>query len=144
MAIVVAPLAWVLLAFGTGQVHPNWEARAHPFYEAPTGLALAGLLLGIVACLRTSPLGALVAGGAYLAYGITGLTVPRVHDVLPAAWSFADRDVPLRVPVDNGTAIGMSTPGAARSIAGEALEKPATPPVRSVAATVRTCGRAAG
>src|SRR5262249_18301044 len=107
MAIVVAPLAWVLLAFGMGQVHPNWEPHAYAWAGPVTALVAGGLLLGVPACLRLSPLGPLAAGVAYLGYGIAGLTVERLHDVLPSTWTVVDRDVPLRVPLDNGTAIAL-------------------------------------
>src|SRR3954471_21141170 len=43
-----------------------------------------------------------------------------------------------------GIAAGMSCPGAARSIAADALEKSVTKSLSSVAPTVRTCGKVAG
>src|SRR5581483_5232207 len=45
---------------------------------------------------------------------------------------------------ESGTAPVMLTPGAAMSTAGELVEKEATFPDWSVAATVKTCGHAAG
>ena len=51
---------------------------------------------------------------------------------------------PVIQPLPRAVATGMSTPGAARSTKRDRLENSAIPFVRSLAATVSTCGMLAG
>ena len=51
---------------------------------------------------------------------------------------------PVCQPLPSAVAIGISTPGAARSTNRDLLEKPAIALARSLAATVSTCGMLAG
>jgi hypothetical protein len=109
-ALVVAPAAWVLLALGQDQIQPTWDHRetlvaVPPWPEKAAFLAAAGLLIGLIASVRISPLGPLVAGVAYAGYGTAALWRKDVYDVLPDTWTIAHRDASLHAPVLNGTAV---------------------------------------
>jgi hypothetical protein len=107
-AIVIAPLAWILLAFGqdrslqafasaqsTGVFHPG------DFVRPVQMLAAAGLLVGLLATLRFSPLGASLTGIAYTSSYVLLLAAPgRVlrlfgHDI-SVAGHHADASTPIR------------------------------------------------
>ena len=153
VGLVVAPLAWVLLAFGTTEAYPNWSpsaaAASHYVWIAPlTCLLLAGLLLGAVACLRTSPVGAIVTGTAYLGYGVAALALGNAYRVLPAQWRLLGRDIDLRGPVNHGTAVLVGAlllvaavsirrwrrwPAEAVEMTGEAPDPEPLTPLRSAA-----------
>ena len=89
--LVVAPLAWVLIAAGqprTAQTFERWRALDSVYTGdvlKPLGLLVgAGLLIGLVLALRLSPVGPLVAGLAYLGvYGYSFRDPFRVLDLLP-------------------------------------------------------------
>lgn len=109
--LVAAPLAWVLLALaqdGSTSTIGRWEQRA-AFDTAELivpgcYLAAAGVLLGLIATLRISPLGPVVAGLLLTTvYGLMFVNPFRVHDALPEDWSFRGEPVPLMLPLDNGT-----------------------------------------
>src|SRR5687768_17053822 len=71
--LVIAPVAWVLIAAGQSRTVRTFE-RWQGMDQVHTGnllrplglLAGAGLLIGLLLALRLSPLGPLVAGLAYL------------------------------------------------------------------------------
>lgn len=106
-AAAIAPLAWILLALGqdrsirvfadaqtTGTYHGGDFGR--PFLV----LAAAGLLFGLIATLRISPLGAVVAGAAYAFSYILLLFAPKRvmsfrHDI-SVAGHHADPTTPIR------------------------------------------------
>jgi hypothetical protein len=111
--LVAAPLAWALLALGqdgSARTIGEWES-ANAFDTAelivPAAyLAAVGVLLGLLATLRISPLGPLAAGVTLVTvYGLMFVNPFRVHDALPD-WSFAGDPLRLAVPLDNGT-LGM-------------------------------------
>ncbi|MDT5035734.1 MAG: hypothetical protein QOE03_919 [Micromonosporaceae bacterium] len=109
-ALIVAPVAWVLLAYGQIDIQPAWDHRetfaaVPPWPEKVAFLAAAGLLIGLIASVRISPLGPLVAGIAYTGYGVVALWRRDVFDLLPDTWTVQDRTAPLHAPVLNGTAI---------------------------------------
>src|SRR5437764_14276814 len=71
-AMVIAPLVWLLLAFGQGRsaqafakAQSTGVYHGGDFLRPLQALAAAGRLLGLIATLRLSPLGAVVAGVAY-------------------------------------------------------------------------------
>src|SRR3712207_2246903 len=109
--LVVAPLTWVLLALaqdGSSRTINGWEERA--FYDtaqliAPAGyLTAAGVVLGLLATLRVSPLGPLVAGVLLTTvYGLMFVDPFAVHDALPRNREVFGDPVALNVPLDNGT-----------------------------------------
>ncbi|MEH1016324.1 hypothetical protein V6U90_24865 [Micromonospora sp. CPCC 206060] len=109
--VVVAPVTWVLITLGqdgSGRTINRWVevGTFNPanLIEPAVYLAAAGILLGLVGTLRTSPLGTLTAGlllvmpyvGMFLApYG--------VRDRVPNGWEVFGDPLPLRLPVENGT-----------------------------------------
>lgn len=110
--LVAAPLTWLLLATGqasSSELIAGWVAAGrgwdtHDLIEPAAFLLVAGLLLGIVATLRISPVGPLVAGLLLISgYVATFIDPLAVRDVLPNDWVILDRPVPLHVPLDNGT-----------------------------------------
>jgi len=107
-AIVIAPLAWVLLAFGQDR-----SAAAFAYAQSTGGfhtgdfvrpvqcLAAAGLLLGLIATLRFSPLGATLTGLLYTSSYVLLLVAPRelmnlFRHNLSVAGHHADAATPIR------------------------------------------------
>jgi hypothetical protein len=77
MGIVLAPAIWVLSGFGIERLTIGLTELRRS--ELPIGAALlvgAGLLLGLLLGLRTSPLGPIVAGLIYLAAGVLYVLSP--------------------------------------------------------------------
>ncbi|GAB7048326.1 hypothetical protein JCM9534A_34520 [Catenuloplanes indicus JCM 9534] len=109
---MAAPLTWLLLATGqasSSELIAGWVAAGrgwdtHDLIEPAAFLLVAGVLLGIVATLRISPVGPLVAGLLLISgYVATFIDPLAVRDVLPNDWVILDRPVPLHVPLNNGT-----------------------------------------
>jgi hypothetical protein len=109
--VVVAPLTWCLVALGQSGSQEKvgdwvntrrWDSV--DLIEPAVYLAVAGILLGLIATLRISPVGPLVGGlllvAAYVGLFIAPLDVRRA---VPDDWDVFDRQIPLRVPLDNGT-----------------------------------------
>lgn len=112
-AIIVGPLAWILFALGQDQ-----SARA--FADAQNGgaldsgdlvrpallLAAAGLLLGLIATLRFSPLGAALTGliysATYLGLLINPTAMLRLLDQKP---TLNGHQVDLAAPLRTGTSL---------------------------------------
>jgi hypothetical protein len=111
VAIVVAPLAWVLLALGQDRsagAFPGADQGGAPhagdFLRPVLLLALAGLLLGVLGTLRISPLGATVIGVAYtLSYTMLLLAPSQVRNLFTHDLSLAGRHVDLAAPIRTGT-----------------------------------------
>jgi hypothetical protein len=109
--VVAAPLTWVLVSMGqSGSTRTvgRWvEARRYDtldLIEPLAYLAVAGVLLGVIGTLRFSPLGALAAGLLLIApYAGLFADPLAVRDAVPDGWAVLDRDIPLLVPLDNGT-----------------------------------------
>lgn len=89
LGLIVAPLAWLAMSIGqvsTGKEFDTYSSKgvfvAGDFVRPLAMLMVAGLLLGIIACLRISPVGPLVVGVGYLAT-FAGLTVwpHRAYDL---------------------------------------------------------------
>lgn len=107
-AVIIGPLAWVLIAFGQ-------DRSAQVFATADTAgvlhgsdlvrpllvLAAAGILLGLIATLRFSPVGAAVTGALYAASSLLVLAAPTTvlrllrHNMSVAGWH-ADTSAPVR------------------------------------------------
>jgi hypothetical protein len=109
--VVVAPLTWCLVALGqngsqeqVGEWVGSRRFDTTDLIEPAIYLVVAGILLGLVATLRISPLGPLVGGlllmAAYVGIFISPLTV---RGAVPDDWEVFDRHLPLTVPLDNGT-----------------------------------------
>ena len=112
-AVFVAPLAWLLLAYGqdrTLQAFANEEGAgafaAGDFVRPALCLAAAGLLLGLIATLRLSPLGAVLTGLVYTASYLALLVDPdSVLGLFPKNVSFAGRSVDPTMPLRTGGAL---------------------------------------
>jgi hypothetical protein len=112
-AVVIAPLAWVLLAFGQDrslQAFVDEEAtgafRNGDFIRPVLCLAAAGLLLGLLGTLRFSPAGAVLTGLAYTTSYLTLLANPgAVLNLIPGRVSLAGRAADLETPLSTGSAM---------------------------------------
>jgi hypothetical protein len=107
-AIVIAPLAWIVIAFGQERSaqafdHAQGGSVAHPgdFVQPLVLLAGAGILLGLLATLRFSPLGAVLTGAVYASSYVALLIDPKWllrrldRNVSVAGWH-ADPATPIR------------------------------------------------
>ncbi|MEV4539262.1 hypothetical protein AB0J82_36365 [Asanoa sp. NPDC049518] len=113
VAVFIAPLAWLLLAFGQDrslQAFADQGAAgglsAGDFVRPTLCLAAAGLLFGLIATLRFSPLGAVLAGLAYAGSYVALLFDPdRVWDLLPKSATIASHHADLTTPVRTGATL---------------------------------------
>jgi hypothetical protein len=112
-ATVIAPLVWLLLAFGQGrsaQVFADAQStgvyHGGNFLRPLEALAAAGLLLGLIATLRLSPLGAVSAGIAYASSYVMLLIVPkRVLSFFGHDISIAGHHTDPTTPIRTGTTL---------------------------------------
>ncbi|MEJ3750109.1 hypothetical protein WEI85_43480 [Actinomycetes bacterium KLBMP 9797] len=112
-AVVIAPLAWLLLAFGQDRsVQAFANARSNGAFDTgdfvrPTlCLAAVGLLLGLIATLRVSPLGAVLTGALYTTSYLALLVDPdALLDLFPNTLSVAGRDGDPTTPLRTGTGL---------------------------------------
>jgi hypothetical protein len=116
-AVVIAPLAWILLAFGqdrSAEVFADAQ-RAGVFHTGEfvrplEFLAAAGLLLGLLATLRFSPVGTLATGLAYVSSYTLLLVVPNgLLDLFGHRLLIAGRPVDPTTPVRTGTTLVLGT-----------------------------------
>jgi len=108
--LIVAPLAWLLYAYGQYHYRIQLNAAFSPAKASPWLLLvlLAGILIGVIATLRISPAGAVVAGAGYL---------------LVAAWNLIDVPSAYRMLDGLGDLVGMKPP----SMLGDPLYTGAVP-----------------
>jgi hypothetical protein len=109
--VVAAPVAWVLVALGqsnSASTIGGW-AETGVFHtarliEPAVYLGVAGIVLGLIATLRISPLGPTVAG-LLLAAPYVGMFIAplRVRSAVPGGWRLFGEALPLRLPLENGT-----------------------------------------
>jgi hypothetical protein len=112
-AIVIAPAAWLLIAFGQGEAGSSFTKAttsgawpAGDFLAPLLMLAGAGILLGLIGTLRFSPLGAVVTGLAYAASFVAVLFAGKaVNDLLSYTITISGRHADLRTPVSSGTSL---------------------------------------
>jgi hypothetical protein len=113
-ALVVGPLAWVLLAAGQGRsLRVFGDAQESGGALDPDALlkpllvlAAAGLLLGLVATVRISPLGSVLTGLAYSVSYVGLLFSPdRLLDLLSHELGVAGYQIDLLAPVRTGTTL---------------------------------------
>ncbi|MFG2040936.1 hypothetical protein [Dactylosporangium sp. NPDC048998] len=106
-AIVVAPLAWVLLALGqvrSADAFPDTALQPSDFVRPVLLLAAAGLLLGVLGTLRLSPLGAMVIGIGYtLSYAMLLVAPSRTMSLFSDDLWVAGRHLDLAAPIRTGT-----------------------------------------
>ncbi|PWR06602.1 hypothetical protein DKT69_36550 [Micromonospora sicca] len=112
-AIVIGPLAWILLAIGQGRSVQAFTAaqtsgafNTGDFVRTALLLAAAGILLGLIATLRFSPLGAVLTGivyaGSYLAMMMRPTWLLRL---LGHQGTVAGQHADLATPVRTGTTL---------------------------------------
>jgi len=112
-AAIIAPLAWLFLAYGQdGSVRAfaNQDnaggLTTGDFVRPALCLAAAGLLLGLIATLRFSPLGAALAGTAYTACYLALLLKPNaVLHLFPKTLTLAGRDADPTTPLRTGATL---------------------------------------
>ncbi|MFU8849589.1 hypothetical protein ACNAW0_01140 [Micromonospora sp. SL1-18] len=112
-AAIVGPLAWILFALGqsrTAQAFADAQdasaLKSGDFVKPALVLAAAGLLLGLIATLRISPLGATLAGLAYSATYLGLLVNPTsTLKLLNHKVTLSGHQVDLAAPVRTGTAL---------------------------------------
>jgi hypothetical protein len=111
VAAFVAPVAWVLLALGEVRSDSAFghtaSATLHggAFLRPLLLLAAAGLMLGLLATLRVSPLGAAAIGAMYTMSYVLLLVAPgRVARVLPDDMYVAGHLLNLAAPLRSGIA----------------------------------------
>lgn len=112
-AVLVAPLSWLLLAFGqdrSAQAFANAQNTGAfdtgDFVRPVMCLAGAGLLLGLLATLRFSPLGVVLTGAGYAAAYLGLLFDPEgVLGLFPQHLTVAGRSADLTTPLRTGTAL---------------------------------------
>jgi hypothetical protein len=109
--VVAAPIVWVLVALGQSDSTATIDrwAETSTFHtarliEPAVYLAAAGIVLGLIATLRISPLGPAVAGLLLAAPYVGMFASPlRVRSAVPGGWHVFGQALPLRLPLDNGT-----------------------------------------
>ncbi|MGR6317323.1 hypothetical protein Q2K19_06345 [Micromonospora soli] len=109
--LVVAPVTWVLVTLGqdgSGRTIHRWvELGTYStpnLIEPAVYLGVAGVLLGLLATLRLSPFGPLVAGLLLVVPYIGMFVAPfTVRDQVPEGWKLLGDPLPLRQPLENGT-----------------------------------------
>lgn len=115
--LVVAPLTWVLVTLGqdgSGRTVDRWVEvgtfNTANLIEPAVYLGVAGLLLGLLGTLRTSPLGPLVAGLLLVTPYVGMFVTPfEVRNRIPDDWRVFGDPLPLRLPVENGTLFLIGT-----------------------------------
>lgn len=109
--IAAAPLVWILLALGqdgSTSTITTWADTSTfntaRLIEPAVYLGAAGIALGVLATLRWSPLGPLVAGLLLMAPYVGMFIAPlRVRSAVPGGWRLFGDPLQLRLPLDNGT-----------------------------------------
>jgi hypothetical protein len=113
-ASVIAPLAWVLIAFGqdrSAAAFLNAQSNGSTlhgsdFVRPLQFLVAAGLVLGLIATLRFSPLGALVSGLGYVSsYALLAVAPDGVLDMFHHDISVVGHHADLATPIRTGSAL---------------------------------------
>jgi hypothetical protein len=112
-AAVIAPIAWLLLAYGQDrslQAFANEQGSggldSGDFLRPVLCLAGAGLLFGLIATLRFSPLGAVLTGAVYTASYLALLVNPdALVDLFPHKVSLAGRVADPTTPLRTGASL---------------------------------------
>jgi hypothetical protein len=108
-AVVIAPLAWLLIAFGQTETVSAVTAGSYSVGHLARPLVLlaaAGILVGLIATLRFSPLGAVLTGAVYTAsYVLLVVNHSTLDKTLGYTLKIAGERADLRVPVQTGTSL---------------------------------------
>jgi hypothetical protein len=112
-AIVIGPLAWILIAFGQDRsaaafAHAQNSGAFHTgdFVRPLIFLAVAGLVLGLIATLRFSPLGAGLLGLVYVAsYVALFVDAKGLIDLFKRELSIGGETADPTLPVRTGTTL---------------------------------------
>ena len=112
-AIVIGPLAWILLAIGQDRsvqafttAQSSGAFNTGDFVRTALLLAAAGTLLGLIATLRFSPLGAVLTGVVYAGSYLAMLTRPTwLLHLLGHKVTVAGQHADLATPVRTGTTL---------------------------------------
>jgi hypothetical protein len=112
-ALVIAPVAWVLLAFGQARSARAFAVAADggglhaADFRAPLlVLAAAGVLFGLIGTLRFSPVGALVAGALYVnSFAMLAVAPDDWLRLFDRTLSIAGRQADLATPIRSGTTL---------------------------------------
>lgn len=100
MGVVIAPLAWVAVAVGQGATQ---EGVPHGMLVSGLVLVGVGLVAGLLASLRTSPLGAIFAGVVYLgASAFMFLDHSRGMDLFTTHWKVSEYPIDMATPLTTG------------------------------------------
>ena len=112
-ALAIAPVAWIMLAFGQSRSARAFSAAAERggLHAADLRtpllvLAAAGILFGLIGTLRFSPVGALVAGALYVSsYAMLLVAPDDWFSLFDRNLSIAGRQVDLAEPIRSGTTV---------------------------------------
>ena len=114
-AVVISPLAWILLAFGQDRsthifanAHGNGSLTGGEFGWPLLMLAGAGLLLGLIGTLRFSPLGATFAGVVYVSSYALLLIMPKgLMDFAGHMLYISGHGADMSAPIRSGTSMAL-------------------------------------
>ncbi|WP_141715128.1 hypothetical protein [Micromonospora rhizosphaerae] len=112
-AIVIGPVAWILLAIGQDRsvqafttAQSSGAFNTGDFIRTALLLAAAGILLGLVATLRFSPLGAALTGVVYAGSYLAMVTRPTwLLSLLGHKVTVAGQHADIATPVRTGTTL---------------------------------------
>src|SRR2546423_7580193 len=116
-AIVIAPAAWLLIAFGQTQsgvafakATQSGTWAASDFVWPLVFLAGAGILLGLIGTLRFSPLGAVLTGLVYVvSFAAVLVDGKDVYKLFNYKISILKHDALIPVPVAHGTTLVLGS-----------------------------------
>jgi hypothetical protein len=112
-AIVIGPLAWILIAFGQDRsaaafanAQTNSAFHTGDFVRPLIFLAAAGLILGLIATLRFSPLGAGLTGVVYvMSYVWLFIDAKGLLNIFKHPLSIGGENADPTIPVRTGTTL---------------------------------------
>jgi hypothetical protein len=141
--IVAAPLGWLLLAFGqvsSGKAFANVAStgtyHTKDFIRPLIFLAVAGIVIGLIATLRISPVGPLVAGVPYAGSYVALLIAPkRTYEAFNYNIKVFHETADLTLPLTTGAGLAI---GAALLVAVVSVgrwRRPAPPPFEETGET---------
>jgi hypothetical protein len=153
-AIVIGPLAWILVAFGQdrsatafAKAQSTGAFHTGDFVQPLIFLGAAGILLGLIGTLRFSPLGAALTGVVYVASYVALLIDPKgMLNLFKHNLDIAGRHADPTLPIQTGTTlvlgalllVAVASLGRWRRWPRPVTDEPDGPPARDVAPFVST------